>query len=209
VLASAPVEVTEGDVVRSVMARQRACRSYRPDPLDDDLVLSLLESATRAPSAQNLQPWEFVVVTDPERRAAIWELAARAWVAFGSARSAPVLSPAMHADVDRGITQGFVGAPVSVVVGADLTRCERATLGSSVFPAVQNLLVAATAHGLGSALTTISAVYGEELGALVGFPERVEAVAVVPLGHPATALGPSRRDPVTDHVHREVHGATW
>lgn len=197
------------DPVLSVLTRQRACRDYRPDPVDEADIRRLLVCATHAPSAENRQPWQFVVATDPDRRARIWSLARRAWEGGGREVAAATISPEMHAEVDRGITTGFEGAPVSIVVGADLDRVRPETIGSSLFPAVQNMLVAATALGLGSALTTIAAVFADELGTIVGFPATVRPVAVVPIGHPSRPLGSPRREPVEDHAHREEYGNDW
>lgn len=200
------------DIARSLdelFTRQRAHRAFLSDPIDDDVIRRLLESATRAPSAENRQPWQFVVVTETDRRHTIWALAARAWVAGGRQAAAATLTDEMHADVDHGITAGFAGAPVTIVVGADLRRCHATTIGSSVFPAVQNLLLAATAHGLGSALTTISTVFADDLREVVGFPDSIVPVAVLPIGRPARRLGSSRREPVEDHAHREVYGNGW
>jgi nitroreductase len=192
-----------------VVHAQRACREFAPDPVDDAAIARLLEAATRAPSAENKQPWEFVIVRDRDRRAAIGELMARAWHGAGREFSAGRLPPAMLADVERGATGGIAAAPVHVVVGADTRRGLAATAPESIYPAVQNLLLAATALGLGAALTTIALGYDRELRALVGFPESVRPMAVVPIGHPARRLGPSRRDPFTAHTHREHYGAPW
>ena len=195
--------------VATLFGRQRAHRAFLPEPVDDEIIRTLLADAIRAPSAENRQPWQFVVVTEARRRAAIWELAARAWAAGGRVAAEATLSTDLHADVDHGITTGFAGAPVTIVVGADLERCHTSTIGASVFPAVQNLLLSATAHGLGSALTTISTVFGDDLREIVGFPDTIVPVAVVPVGHPARRLGSSRREPVDDHAHREEYGNGW
>ena len=192
--------------LHDLLPRQRACRAYLPDPIDDDRILALLEAATRAPSAENTQPWQFVVVSDADRLGEIWDLARKAYEYPNLVRTRGTLPPALHDEVDQGITSGFGAAPVSIVVGADTDRCSANLVGSSIFPAVQNLLLAATAHGLGSALTTISTVFAGKLAAVVGFPDSVLPVAVVPLGHPAKPLGLSRREPVADHVHRDVYG---
>ena len=74
---------------------------------------------------------------------------------------------------------------------------------------MQNLLLAATALGLGSALTTITTGYRAEMQAILGLPEHVRPIAVVPLGHPARALGPPRRAPFAEHTHRERYGRRW
>jgi nitroreductase len=193
----------------AVVTRQRACREYAPTPVGDDELAPLLEAATHAPSAENRQPWELVIVRDPVTRAAIGELTRQAWEEHGRAFSESRLTPKLLADVERGATGGIAGAPVHVVVCADIERGLEVTIGSSIFPAVQNLLLAATAAGLGSALTTITTTYRSELSELLSLPEHVVPVAVVPIGHPARPLGPPRREPFMRHAHREQYGRTW
>ena len=201
--------MSTADTVADVLRRQRACRSFTDEPVDEKTLTTILELATRAPSAQNLQPWQFVVVSDPDRRAAIWELGARLWEMGAAEASRGVVTDAVHADVAQGVTGGFAKAPVSVVVGFDTDRCDRSMMPSSIWPAVQNLLIAATAHGLGSALTTIATIFTDELRGIVGLPDSIDPVAVIPIGHPARALGSSRRDPVDEHAHREEYGRGW
>jgi nitroreductase len=106
---------------------------------------------------------------------------------------------------------GVSDAPVLVVVGADTERCLPPTIGSSVFPAVQNLLLAATALGLGSALTTLGTLLADDLRQLLSLPDAVVPVAVVPLGWSAALLGPPRREPISTKVHDEQYGrpAPW
>jgi nitroreductase len=200
--------VTEPGFFEIVHA-QRACREFRDEPVDDALIAHVLEAATFAPSAENRQPWEFVVVRDADRRAEIGELMRRAWEAGGREHSRPRLSPQVFAEVDRGATGSISAAPVLVVVAADTERGLPATVPSSIFPAVQNLLLAAGAVGLGAALTTIATAFGDELRAIVGLPDHVVPVAVVPLGHPARPLGKPRRDPFQAHTHRDRYGHPW
>jgi nitroreductase len=192
-----------------VIHRQRAHRSYAPDPVSDGDLGRVLDAATFAPSAENRQPWEFVVTRDAQTRAAIGELMRRAWDTGGRAFSEARLDRRLLADVEHGATGGIESAPVHIVVCADVLRGLEQTVPSSIFPAVQNLLLAATALGLGSALTTIAAGYRDELQALLGLPGHVVAVAIVPLGHPARPLGPPRRDAFAAHTHRERYGTPW
>lgn len=179
------------DLARS----QRAHRSFRDDPVSDATIERLLAAATQAPSAENCQPWEFVVVRDAGARAALGALMAEIWQsvrAYSEAR----LDRALFAEVDAGLARGGVAAaPVLIVVCADTDRVHPGAVGSSTFPAIQNLLLGATALGLGSALTTIATQHAARLRGLLGLTERLDPVAVIPIGHPARALGPSRRDP--------------
>jgi len=192
----------------SVVGSQRACRAFTDEPVTDDVVERVLEAATHAPSAENTQPWVFVVVRDPELRARIGAITAEAWTGAGRAFSQPRLTPGLFADVDRGATGGVSEAPVLVVVAGDTTRCVEAALDASVFPAIQNLLLAANAAGLGSALTTLPTFAGD-LSPLLDLPDHIRPIAVVPLGHAARPLGPPRRAPVAEKAHRERYGAPW
>ena len=194
----------------AVVHRQRACRTFADREVTDADLAMVLDAATFAPSAENRQPWEFVVVRDPATRSAIHELTMRAWEGGGRAFAARRLDPALLAEVDESMARGgSQGAPVLVVVAADTGRCLEATIASSIFPATQNLLLAAGALGLGSALTTITTAFSDELRALVGLPDHVLPQVVVPLGHPAKPLGPPRREPFAEHTHRDRYGSAW
>jgi nitroreductase len=194
--------VTFEEVVR----RQRACRTFLPDPVAEAVLVRVLEAATFAPSAENRQPWVLVVVTDATVRARVAELARRAWDGGGRAHSEGRLPPGLLADVDHGVRAGLAGAPVHVVVAVDTSRVAPGAAAASIWPAVQNLLLAATAAGLGSALTTLAAADPSALRAVVGLPEEVRPVAVVPLGRPARRLSPPRRRPLAEVAHRERWG---
>jgi nitroreductase len=193
----------------SVVGAQRACRQFRPDPVSDDDIDEVLRAATHAPSAENRQPWVFVVVRDAGARARIGELTRTAWRGGGRAHSEGRLSSTLLADVDQGAEGGISAAPVLVVVGGDTDLGLPASMSSSIFPAVQNLLLAATAKGLGSALTTLTTGLADELRDVVGFPDSIKPMAVVPLGWPLRPLGRPSRVPVADKAHRERFGASW
>jgi nitroreductase len=193
----------------AVVHRQRACRAFSPEPVDDELIARVLDAATFAPSAENGQPWEFIIVRNAGARQRLGDVMAQAWAGGGREFAAARIPAGMLADVDRGMTGGVAGAPVLVIVAADTERGLRETVPSSIFPAVQNLLLAATALGLGSALTTLATVFAEEVRAIAHLPGHVEPVALVPLGYPARPLGPPRRDPSAAHAHREQYGQPW
>jgi nitroreductase len=182
---------------------------FSSDPVEDEVVGEVLEAATFAPSAENRQPWVFVVVRDPHRRSEIATLTRAAWEGGGRSHSEGRLSPTLLEDVDRGARGAIYEAPVIVVVGGDTSLVDRRVLDASVFPAIQNLLLAAGAKGLGSALTTLPLVFGDQLAELVGFPFEVRPMAVVPLGWPARRLGPPKRAPLEEKAHRETFGNSW
>jgi nitroreductase len=192
-----------------VVQTQRAARTFLPDDVDDATVARILTAATHAPSAENSQPFVFVVVRDPALRSAIGELTARLWQGGAAELEAGRLSPDFWRDVDRGAMGGVAAAPVLVVVCGDTRLTYPQSMGASVFPAVQNLLLAAHALGLGSTLTTLPVVADGDLGALLGLPAEVVPVAVVPLGHLPAPLGPPRRRPITEKAHRDRYGTPF
>jgi nitroreductase len=192
-----------------VVHTQRAARTFLPDDIDDDTVARILTAATHAPSAENSQPYDFVVVRDPELRARIGALTARAWTSGGRAFEEDRLSPAFLADVERGAMGGVAAAPVLIVVCGDTRPIHAAALASSVFPAVQNLLLAAHALGLGSTLTTLPLVAGDELSTLLALPPEVVPLAVVPLGRLPKPLGRPRRRPVSEKAHLNRYGTPF
>ena len=193
----------------AVVHRQRACRAFSDEPVSDDLVARVLDVATFAPSAENRQPWEFVVVRDAQSKAQLGDLTRRAWDAGGREFAQTRLDAKLMAEVDAGATGGVAAAPVMIVVCADTERGLKQTVASSIFPATQNLLLAATALGLGSALTTLTPAFAAELRTLLGLPDHLAPVAIVPLGRPARPQGLPRREPFASHTHRERYGDAW
>lgn len=189
-----------------VVHTQRAARAFLSDDVDDETVARILTAATHAPSAENSQPFVFVVVRDPELRAAIGDMTARIWQGGARAYEEDRLSPAFLADVERGALGGVAAAPVLVVVCGDTSVTLEVSLPSSVFPAVQNLLLAAHALGLGSTLTTLPLVAGSELSTLLDLPPEVVPLAVVPLGHLPKPLGPPKRRPIAEKAHLDRYG---
>ncbi|HZR81210.1 MAG TPA: nitroreductase family protein [Candidatus Binatia bacterium] len=192
-----------------VVLGQRAHRDLLPDPLPDEVVERLLLAATHAPSAENRQPWAFVVVRDPDVRAAIGDLTRAVWE--GGARDfvRGRLGARLFADVDRWATGGLARAPVVVVVCGDTSAAEPGALAASLYPATQNLLLAAQALGLGALLSTLPTVRHDDLAALLELPAHLRAMAVVPIGRPARALPAPRRIPVRDKAFRDRYGRRW
>lgn len=193
-----------------VTLHQRACRNFAPDGVPDADIEQMLTAASHAPSAENTQPWVFVVVREPGAREAINELTRRIWNAGAREQTRQRVPAPLAEDVDAGIERGLGGAPVVIVVGADTASgVHPRALGSSIFPAVQNLLLAANALGYGSALTTLTVAAGGDLRAIVELPEHVVPMAVVPVGRPARPLGSPKRRPIADVTYRDRFGVAW
>jgi len=201
----------------TVVDTQRALRRFRPDPVPDAAIRRVIAAATRAPSARGAEPWGFVVVRDRATRAAIGERYLAAWTAgeeFTAAtdadrdvRSQPHYARMMRAA--RELASHFAAAPVVIaccldhrrlgpLVAADGTLRSPVAAYASILPAVQNLLLAARALGLGTTLTTLHRGFEPALKALLDVPEAVEIVALVPLGYPTDRFGPTRRRPVEE-----------
>ncbi len=188
---------------------QRAARRFLSDEVDDDTVTRILTAATHAPSAENTQPYVFIVVRDPAIRGRIGEISARLWQGGARALEEDRLPPAMLREVDEGAMGGIAAAPVLVVVCGDTRLAFAQSIPSSVFPAVQNLLLAAHTLGLGSTLTTLPALAGNELASLLGLPPEIVPVAVVPLGRLPGPLGPPRRRPLSEKAHLDRYGTPF
>jgi nitroreductase len=192
-----------------VVLRQRATRQFTGDPVGEQLIEACLYGAVHAPSAENLQPWVFIVVRDAGLREGIADLTRRAWRQGGRQHSEGRLSEPLLRDVERGAEGGMGSAPVIVVVCGDSAVGLESTLSSSVFPATQNLLLTATALGLGSAMTTLATVLADELARLLDLPPSVRPMAVVPIGWPSRPPGPPRRLPLSERAYRDRYGVPW
>jgi nitroreductase len=200
---------TPAEAFFNVVLRQRASRQFTDQPVSDGLVERCLQAATHAPSAENLQPWVFVVVRDDQLRAGIGELTRRAWRQGGRQHSVGRLADSLLDEVDQGAEGGIGSAPVIIVVCGDSAIGLEATLPSSVFLATQNLLLSATALGLGSAMTTLATQFRDELRQLLELPASVRPMAVVPVGWPGRPLGPPRRLPLRERAYRDRYGVPW
>ncbi len=193
-----------------VVGAQRACRRFADVPVADADIVRMLEAAVHAPSAENAQPWVFIVVREGTQRQAIVALTQRLWTGGARQHSQPRLGTGLFDEVDEATRSGFGGAPVLVVVAGDgRDGTTRRALASSVFPAVQNLLLAANALGYGSSLTTLTTVAADELQAIVELPDGVQPVAVVPIGRPARPLGPPRREAAATKTHLDRYGTPF
>ncbi|HEY2387327.1 MAG TPA: nitroreductase family protein [Candidatus Binatia bacterium] len=180
----------------------RALRRLRPDPVPPALIRKVCEAGTFAPSGGNRQPWRFIAVIEPERRAWVAERYRRAFHAY----IAPALAAAREPSYPEAQRQNvrsalhladhLAEAPVLLFV-AGRTR-HGAPQIQALFPAIQNILLACRAVGLGASLTTIHTSFGAEVDAWLGLPEGCPTCAMLPIGWPR---GTYRR-PVRNSIDR-------
>jgi nitroreductase len=193
-----------------VIYSQRAMRRLHPDDIADDDLWKILEAAIMAPSGGNQQPWNFVVVRDPEKKRKIAEWYLEAWnKMYGAARDAMLANEAMARTFRSADHLANHLADVPVFVIATIRRempTVGPTRGASIYPAVQNLMLAARALGLGTTLTTLHKLHDEDVKQLLGIPENVETMALIPVGRPKGKFGRPARMPVEKVVYWDGWG---
>jgi nitroreductase len=184
----------------------RAIRRYRSDEIPDADLNALLFAATRAPSGHNRQPFRFLVVRRTPEMAEVRAVLTRGYqAAWASSREEPAPDDTSRKARMARTMSHFVDhigeAPVLVLACLD-QRVRHADLsaGASVFPACQNLLLAARALGYGGVMTNWHQVVEDELAELLGLPADVTIAATIPLGRPVGGHGPVRRLPLPELV---------
>ena len=196
------------------LATTRAIRRYADTPVTDEELATILWSATRAPSGSNRQPFRFIVLRDGPRalaaRGVLGAAAARMWKGkqaadgYASGSGAEPGSPkARMARTMQEYADRFADAPVIVLACLVRYRDANPFEGSSVYPACQNLLLAARALGLGGVLTQIQLLAESELREVLGVPEGVALHATITLGHPVGHHGPVRRRPLGELIYED------
>ncbi|HVO27857.1 MAG TPA: nitroreductase family protein [Candidatus Margulisiibacteriota bacterium] len=182
------------------MRTTRAIRRLLPDPVPPALIRKVCEAGTFAPSGGNRQPWFFIAVTDPERRAWVAERYRRVFHAY--------IQPALEAAKDpnypeskrrnlraaRHLADHLHEVPVHLFI-AGWTRRGHPQV-QALFPAIQNILLACRAVGLGASLTTMHTAFGKELDEWLGLPPNCPTCALLPIGWPRGKYGRPNRRPV-------------
>ena len=199
-----------------IIRTTRSMRRLKPDPVPPELIRIILEAGTSAPSGGNMQRWRFLLIADREVKRKVGALYRRAWdeiVAprYRSGEPAPgssrerfdrMLAAAEH------LAHYIHEAPVWIVPclqGASPTR----TAGSSIYPAVQNMLLAARALGLGATLTTLYLNFEKEAEAALGLPPDWHSYALIPIGYPIGRFGPVRRVALDEVVFENRWGQSY
>lgn len=210
-LATTPLP---GDTVGLLegLGSTRAIRRYTDEPVPPEALRAMLFAATRAPSGSNRQPFRFVVCTDgpkaQEAKRLIAEAGRRMWAGkrehdrYDEGSGAVDDSPkARMARTMQHYVDHLDRVPVLVLPCLVRYREPSTFEGASVFPACQNLLLAARALGYGGVLTGFHGMVEPELRALLGIPEGVLVAATITIGKPAGGHGPVRRRPIAELVY--------
>jgi nitroreductase len=211
--------MADGTELFEIIHTTRAMRRLKPDPVPDALIRRILEAGQCAPNGSNAQRWRFLVVKDRaiKEKVQVWyKKAFDEVVGPHYAKSPP--PPGMDAERYRRqaaaaqyLTEHFHEVPVWIVACID-HRGERPPnrgSGAHIYPAVQNMLLAARALGLGATLTTRHLVHEKETEAALGLPEGVHSYAILPIGYPMGKFGPVRRGPLSEIVYADKWGAPY
>jgi nitroreductase len=183
------------------MSTLRAVRRLRPDPIPDDVLRRVLQAATWAPSGGNRQAWRVIVVKDPVRKQRLGELYKKVATPFVQSYTARFANLPEDERVkgEKMIRSGlylaehFGEAPVLCIFcfhpdGLAVTdaKLDRVSVvgGGSIYPAVQNFLLACRAEGLGCTLTTLLCIAEPEVRELLQIPQPWGTAAAIPIGYP-------------------------
>jgi nitroreductase len=210
--------MSETHDVLEIIHGTRAMRRLKPDPVPDALIAKILRAGTCAPNGGNTQRWRFLVVKDPAIKKAVQFWYQRAFDEVVGPRYLKSSPPPgvtreaydrQHAAVEY-LTHHFHEAPVWVVACLEEgTVAPTRWSGASIYPAVQNMLLAARALGLGSTLTTRHLLFEKETEAALGLPPGVHSYAILPIGYPMGKFGPVGRGPLRDIVYEDRWGQLY
>jgi nitroreductase len=211
------------DLYEGIMTT-RAIRRYTDEPVTDEEILACLRAAQQAPSGGNSQPWQYLVVTDPRVRAGVGDVYRSAYERWERAQLAALpeswneaqrheylhglqASRTLAENLDRAQALVlFLMPDVSITPVDDDGPIEIGPLYASVYPAVQNFILAARSFGIGTVLTTVWWSKQTELRELLSIPDRFQIIALVPMGRPVGRFGVAPRKPVEPIAHWDGYG---
>lgn len=196
----------------------RAMRRLEPDPVPDELIRKILQAGVCAPNGANIQRWRFLVVKDAKIKQDVQRWYKRGFdetigPRYLTSEPPPGVTKEKYlrqrAAVEY-LTDHFHEAPVWIVACLDEgTAPPMRWSGASIYPAVQNMLLAARALGLGATLTTRHLLYEKESEAALGLPPGVHSYAILPIGYPMGQFGPVGRGPLREVVYQDRWGQPY
>jgi nitroreductase len=212
-----PEGANQGADLFEIMSTMRAMRRLKPDPVPDELINKILQAGQWAPSGGNTQRWRFLVVKDPEVKKKVQVYYSRLYDETVGPRYA-TSAPPPGSDPERFkrqnaavkyLTDHYHEAPVWIVACLEDGPNPNRMAGSSIYPAVQNMVLAARALGLGTTLTTRHMLFEKEADAALGLPSGVHSYAILPIGYPMGKFGPVGRGPLNEIVYQDRWGEPY
>jgi len=218
VFAAAEENATDAKLFDTIYSL-RAIRRLKPDPIPEDTLRKIVEAGIHAPSGGNRQDWGFILVRDLELKTFIRDHYRDTQQKF-RANQPPIneLPPPRQRALKASIylSDHMNEAPVILLAcsakeyptwaQAQNHRGSTATVHGSIYPAVQNILLACRAYGIGSVLTTTHFFFEDELKKKVGVPDSMEIAALLPMGYPRGKLGKTTRKPVDEVLYWDHWG---
>jgi nitroreductase len=203
-----------------ILYSTRAMRRLKPDPIPEATLKKIVDAGIRAPSGGNVQEWAFLLVRDPALKTFIRDHYWQTWQRIGSqaAFSLDDLPPAQRRMLHAAtvLADHLNEAPVLLLACAhkeytpiaqmQVPRANLLAVHGSIFPAVQNILLACRALGIGATLTTIHSFFEKALKEKLGVPDKMEIAAMIPMGYPRGKFGPVSRNPVEEVMHWDRWG---
>ncbi|MGH7960203.1 MAG: nitroreductase family protein [Candidatus Binatia bacterium] len=199
----------------------RAMRRFKPDPIPEEVLQKIVEAGTHAPSGGNMQTWGFLLVRDPELKRFIGDLYFNTWKGIQASLDLPADMPPAQARMMKAamhLAEHLHEVPVILLAcalkeypplaGGRHPRMSTATMHGSIYLAVQNILLACRALGVGSVLTTLHCFFEDELKQKLGIPDNMEIAALLPMGYPQGKFGPTTRRPVEEVMRWDRWGNT-
>jgi F420 biosynthesis protein FbiB-like protein len=191
-----------------VLHTQRSIRKFKPDPVPDEAIWKMIDAAIRAPSGGNTQPWAWLIIRDPAKKKALAD-AVREGLgdldkALEAAEQLPTESQRRMRRASVTFRSDVASAPVLIIpclVNPTSPSRDRTSIwaGSSIYGAVQNMMLAARAQGLGTLMTTFNIASEDLIRKEYGLPDEALPVAVIPVGWPnGQNFGPTTRKPVDE-----------
>ena len=194
-----------------VMFTQRAIRYWVEEPVSRELIERVIEAASKAPSGSNHQPWMFVVADRDPVKTSLAE-ALRDYYEEGPLKTLVESSQKTEDSSQRLMMSGAENfftnlrtAPAIIIpclykLTSPTSEMNTLVAGSSIYLAVQNMLLAARALGLGTLMTTSHSLIEEVIRDVCKIPDDAQPAALIPIGFPAVKFGPTKRKPVRDII---------
>jgi nitroreductase len=204
----------ESDVFE-VIRTLRAMRRLKPDPVPEEYIRKIIWAATKAPNGGNVQPWRFLAISDPGKKRGLQRIYAAQWAKYTAAGRPPEgLSEAEQRSRERTLERGQYLADhlhdvpwIIIPCGFLLAINSGIASGSSIYPAIQNLMLAARALGLGTVLTTLHRQDEGAVRDVLKIPEQAHTAALIPVGWPVGRFGEGPRKPIEDVTYWDEWGA--